>query len=104
MSNIGHMVDFAQKGFDGIIHLMPFSCLPELVTRSVIPVFCEDYDIPVLSISLDEQMGAANNQTRLEAFVDLIKSKKENRQPTIKGIDCGKRVPKIGVELAEVKQ
>ncbi len=76
MENIGWMVDFRDRGFDGVIHLMPFGCLPELVTQSAVPTISKDLDIPILSLSLDEQMGTVNNQTRLEAFTDLIRSAK----------------------------
>lgn len=74
----GHIVDYKEKGYDGIIHLMPFGCLPELITQSVIPKITELYDIPVLSLSLDEQTGQANSKTRVEAFVDLIRNRKIN--------------------------
>ena len=76
--NISHMIDYAEKGIDGIIHLMPFACLPELVTQSIIPRIVQDFNIPILSLALDEQRGTANNQTRLEAFIELVKNKKRN--------------------------
>ncbi len=76
MENTGWIAEFAREGYDGIVHLMPFGCLPELVTKSLIPEMSEELDIPILSVSLDEQMGEANLQTRLEAFVDLCRSKK----------------------------
>lgn len=76
LENTGWISEFAEEGFDGIVHLMPFGCLPELVTRSMLPQISEDYDLPVLSVSLDEQMGEANLQTRVEAFIDLCRSKK----------------------------
>lgn len=74
MENIGWLVDFKDRGFDGAIHLMPFGCLPELVTQSAIPTISRDLKLPILSLSLDEQMGTVNNQTRLEAFTDLLRS------------------------------
>ncbi len=73
--NTGWIMEFAKRGYNGIVHLHPFGCLPELVTRSVVPKISDDLDIPILSVSLDEQMGEANLQTRVEAFVDLCKSK-----------------------------
>ncbi len=76
---VGHIVDFKEKGFDGIIHLMPFACLPELVSQSIIPKISKEQNIPVLTLSIDEQTGRANNKTRIEAFVDLIKNKKRNK-------------------------
>ena len=73
--NTGWIMEFAKQGYDGVVHLHPFGCLPELVTRSVIPKISDDLQMPILSVSLDEQMGEANLQTRVEAFVDLCKSK-----------------------------
>lgn len=78
--NIGCMVDYAERGFDGIIHLMPFGCLPELVTQSTIPLISKKYDIPILTLSIDEQTGRSNSLTRMEAFVDLVKNRKKRKQ------------------------
>lgn len=76
---VGQIVDFKDRGFDGVIHLLPFGCLPELISQSVIPKISKDLDIPILSISLDEQTGKAHSRTRIEAFIDLIKNKKLNK-------------------------
>jgi predicted nucleotide-binding protein (sugar kinase/HSP70/actin superfamily) len=56
---------------------MPFSCLPEHVTQSILPKISKDIDIPVLSLSLDEQTAIANQRTRIEAFVDLLRGRKK---------------------------
>lgn len=79
---MGHIIDYNQQGFDGIIHLMPFGCLPELVCQSIMPQVIQDLDMPVLTIALDEQTGIANNLTRIEAFLDLIKNKKRRKRNT----------------------
>lgn len=76
---MGAIVDFKDKGFDGVIHLMPFACLPELVSQSIIPKVSEDLGIPVLTLAIDEQTGQANTLTRIEAFVDLVKNKKASK-------------------------
>ncbi|MCX7748560.1 MAG: acyl-CoA dehydratase activase-related protein [Clostridia bacterium] len=73
---VGFIKDFKDRGFDGIIHLMPFGCLPELVTQSIVPEMTKKFDMPVLTIPIDEQTGKANNLTRIEAFIDLLRSKK----------------------------
>lgn len=73
--NMGWVLDFAKRGFDGVVHLMPFACLPELVNLGKFPTVSEKLDLPIISLSLDEQMGEAHVKTRLEAFSDLIKSK-----------------------------
>ncbi len=76
---VGHIVDYAERGFDGVVHLMPFACLPELVSQSIIPAITKDYNIPVITLPIDEQTGLANVQTRIEAFLDLVKTKKRIR-------------------------
>ena len=73
--NIGHAINFKEEGFDGIIHLKPFGCLPELVSQSVMDDLSEKYEIPVLTISIDEQTADANVLTRVEAFLDMIREK-----------------------------
>lgn len=74
-ANIGHAIDFKEKGFAGIIQLKPFGCLPELVAQSVMDKLSKKYDLPVLTISIDEQTADANVLTRLEAFLEMIKEK-----------------------------
>ena len=70
---IGSIIDFAQQGYDGIIHVMPFTCMPEIIAMSIIPEVTNIYDIPVMSVIVDEMTGEAGINTRLEAFVDMIK-------------------------------
>lgn len=77
--NTGWIIEFAKRKYDGVVHLMPFGCLPELITRSIIPQMSADLDMPILTMSIDEQNGEANTQTRLEAFVDLCRSKKKSK-------------------------
>jgi predicted nucleotide-binding protein (sugar kinase/HSP70/actin superfamily) len=74
--NIGSIIKYQRNRFDGVIHLLPFACLPELVTQSIIPRLAQDLKIPILSLAIDEQTGLANNLTRIEAFVELLRSVK----------------------------
>lgn len=74
--SVGHTVLYAKRGFDGVIQLAPFTCIPEIVARTILTAVTRDYDIPVLTFFLDEQTGKAGMNTRLEAFVDLMKRKK----------------------------
>ena len=61
------------KEYDGIIHLAPFTCMPEIVAQNIMSSTKED--IPVLTILCDEQMAKSGMLTRLEAFVDLLQRK-----------------------------
>lgn len=69
---VGHTVMYAEQGYDGVIQLAPFTCIPEIVAKSILPTITEEHGIPVLSFFLDEQTGEAGVKTRLEAFVDLL--------------------------------
>ena len=72
IETIGDTVYAAKHGIDGIIHISPFSCMPEIVAQNILPKVSREEDIPVMSLVLDEQTGKAGYITRIEAFVDLI--------------------------------
>jgi len=74
--SIGHSVEYAESGYDGVVQIMPFTCMPEIVAQSVFPYLSRDLDLPSLTLIFDEQTGEAGILTRLEAFVDLIERKK----------------------------
>ena len=74
-------VMFANKqGKDGIIHISPFTCMPEIISQNIFPSMREDCDIPILTLIMDEQTGKAGYLTRLEAFVDLMRRKKRKKE------------------------
>ena len=78
IETIGDTVYAAKHGIDGIIHISPFSCMPEIVAQNILPKVSKNENIPVLSLVLDEQTGKAGYLTRIEAFIDLIKRRKNN--------------------------
>ncbi|MBS4025994.1 MAG: CoA protein activase [Clostridia bacterium] len=86
VSSIGETVIYGKKGFDGVIQLAPFTCIPEIVAKSILPQVSKDYNISVMTIFLDEQTGKAGIQTRLEAFVDLLN---QRRMLTREDKTCG---------------
>ncbi len=79
IETIGDTVYAAKHGVDGIIHISPFSCMPEIVAQNILPKVSRQEDIPVMSLVLDEQTGKAGYITRIEAFVDLVKRKKRQK-------------------------
>lgn len=74
--SVGNTVIYAKRGFHGVIQLAPFTCIPEIVARTILAKVSKDCNIPVLTFFLDEQTGKAGMITRLEAFVDLIRRQK----------------------------
>ena len=73
---ISDVVFANEKGKDGIIHISPFTCMPEIMSQNIFPTIRNDHDIPLLALIMDEQTGRAGYITRLEAFVDLMRRKK----------------------------
>ena len=76
--NIAHAIDLASEGFDGIIHMKPFSCSPEINTVPILQKVSEEYDIPVLFLTFDSQYAKGAIDTRIEAFIDMLIMRKES--------------------------
>ena len=66
----------AEKGFDGLIHIKPFGCMPEVNAMPILQKISKDYKIPILYFSFDSQTSETGVKTRLEAFYDMLIMKK----------------------------
>jgi len=77
LESVARSVALARQNLDGIVHILPLSCMPEIVARAILPRISEDHGIPVLSLIVDEHTAEAGFQTRLEAFVDLVQRRVE---------------------------
>jgi len=60
--------------WDGMVHLAPFTCMPEIIAQNIMPSTREN--LPVLTIICDEQIAKPGMLTRLEAFVDLLERRR----------------------------
>ncbi len=81
LETVANTVLAARRNFDGVVHLAPFTCMPEIVAASILPTVSSQENIPVLTVVLDEHTGEAGLVTRLEAFVDmLVRQKRQGRQ------------------------
>lgn len=69
-----------ERGIDGIIHISPFTCMPEIMSQNIFPAMRENCEIPILPLIMDEQTGRAGYITRIEAFVDLMRRRKRKRK------------------------
>lgn len=86
-----------EKGKDGIIHISPFTCMPEIMSQNIFPSMRENCNIPILTLIMDEQSGKAGYLTRLEAFVDLMRRRKR------KGGNFDNNTENNSTELEEAK-
>lgn len=85
-----------ERGIDGIIHISPFTCMPEIMSQNIFPAMREHCDIPILPLIMDEQTGKAGYLTRLEAFVDLMRRRKRKR-----AMEAGLKPEQIKEEIQE---
>jgi predicted nucleotide-binding protein (sugar kinase/HSP70/actin superfamily) len=80
INTVGDAVYYHKKGFDGMIQILPLTCMPEIVAQSILPKVEEKYGTPIMTMVTDELSGDAGYNTRLEAFVDLLSRKKEMKE------------------------
>ncbi len=74
---VGNTVLYAKNGYDGVIQIYPLTCMPEIVAESILPSIEKDFDIPVLTLIIDELTGEAGYLTRIEAYIDLLHKRRE---------------------------
>jgi len=74
---VGNAVLYAEKGYDGIIQIYPLTCMPEIVAQSILPLVGKERGIPILTLIVDEMTGEAGYMTRIEAFIDLLRQRRE---------------------------
>ena len=75
---IGEAVLAHEEGFDGAIQIFPMGCMPEIVSKAILPKISKDKDFPILTLVVDEMTGEAGYVTRIEAFIDLLERRKDN--------------------------
>lgn len=72
MDNVARAKMLIDKGYDGIIHIKPFGCTPEIGAMKMLQNLCEDEKISIMFITFDSQTSEIGIKTRLEAFYDML--------------------------------
>lgn len=75
---VARTLELIENGYDGIIHIKPFGCIPEINAMPILQKISNDYNIPIMYLTFDEQTSTTGINTRIEAFYDMLKMKKEN--------------------------
>ena len=76
LDNVYRTIKLSKK-YDGIIHTKPFGCTPEIGAIPIIEKVASEKNIPIIFFSFDSNTSEEGINTRLEAFYDLIKYRKE---------------------------
>ena len=74
---IGNAELMSKSGYDGIIQIYPFTCMPEIIAQSALGEVSSKNGIPIMTLILDEMTSETGYITRLEAFVDMLQMKKD---------------------------
>jgi len=74
--SIVNTIWYGKHRFDGVIHLMPLSCMPESTAEPLIDFVAEKYGIPLYRFPIDEASFDAGVNTRIETFVSMLRRKR----------------------------
>lgn len=77
---IAQAYEMLGDSIDGIIHVKPASCSPEITAMTILQNMSKDYDVPFMYLTFDTETSEAGMHTRLEAFHDMILMKGQNKQ------------------------
>lgn len=68
-----------RKDIDGIIHVTAFACGPDSMVDRLLEIECGKHNKPYLTVSVDEHSGEAGVRTRIEAFIDMLRYRRDKR-------------------------
>lgn len=72
LESVANTIRCANEGYNGVVHMCPSGCMPEVSIRPILRKISQDYNIPILECSFDEHTNHVGFVTRLEAFVDIL--------------------------------
>ena len=75
--SVYYTLKLMDEGFDGVIHVKPFGCMPEVTAMSALQRISRDRTYPILSMSYDVQTSSTGVVTRLEAFCDMLSMRRK---------------------------
>lgn len=75
---IGEAMLAKKEGFNGAIQIFPVGCMPEIVSKSILPTIAKNEDFPIMTLVVDEMTGEGGYITRVEAFLDLLERRRKN--------------------------
>jgi hypothetical protein len=75
----GQYISCHYDGFDGYILLYPFLCMPEVTLKGIIEGQTpKPFYLPIQYYSIDEHTAYEGLRTRIETFISLMESNREN--------------------------
>lgn len=78
--SVGLANKLMKEGYDGVIHVKPFGCMPEVSAMSALQNLSKSNRFPILFFSFDSQTSEAGVNTRLEAFYDMLVMRRKRNE------------------------
>jgi predicted CoA-substrate-specific enzyme activase len=66
--SLGRVVEYAEHGFDGIVNIIPFGCMPGTIVSLLLHQFRRDYGLPVLNVVVEGTKDPGES-IRFDAFI-----------------------------------
>lgn len=79
VDSVSQSLSYARQGYDGVLHMKSFGCIPELNAAPALQRLSREQKIPILHLSFDSHTSETGIRTRLEAFSDMLHMRKEAR-------------------------
>lgn len=93
LDTVAWAVKYFAQGCGGVIHILPMTCMPEIVAQSTWPAVIKDHGKPILSLVLDEHAADAGLVTRVEAFLEMV----ELQQKRLETEESGKKTSRVSI-------
>ena len=75
--SVAHTLELIDEGYDGVIHIKPFGCTPEINAMPILKKISDDYSFPIMFYTFDTLNSDTGFQTRVEAFIDMLEMRKK---------------------------
>ncbi|MBI3945068.1 MAG: hypothetical protein HY321_04055 [Armatimonadetes bacterium] len=69
-----------ELGVDGIVHIYPFKCMPEMIAKTAIAEVARAYGVRYLPLSFDKEIEIERLRTEIATFAALLRLQQEKRR------------------------
>ncbi len=74
--SLWNMFYYKDMGFDGVIHLMPLSCMPESTVEMLMDLVSKNMDLPVYHFPIDEEVFQTGTDMRIKSIIRILERSK----------------------------
>jgi len=69
---VAHARRLLEQGVDGVVHLMPFKCMPEGIAKAALAELCRLFGVPYLPLSFNRELEIERLRTEIATFAALL--------------------------------